>query len=89
MELNSSFLNSILERTDHDKNFLRNFASFVLFMYNHMIYFIGIPQVILNLMVATIIIYSSRVRLHYALSLWQGAIELPLVGKYKISGLNK
>ena len=62
MELNSSFLNSVLERTDHDKNFLRNFASFVLFMYNHMIYVIGIPQLILNLMVASVIIYSSQVR---------------------------
>ena len=62
MELNSSFLNSVLERTDHDKNLLRNFASFVLFMYNHMIYVVGIPQLILNLMVASVIIYSSQVR---------------------------
>ena len=89
MELNSTVLMSVLDRTDFGKSFLKNFTLFVLFMYNHMIYFIGIPQVILNLMVAAIIIYSSRVRLHYTLSLWRGAIELPLVGKYKISGLNK
>ena len=65
MELNSTLLTSIFEQTNYDKTFLKRFTSFVLFMYNNMIYLIGIPQVVLNLCVVLTIIYSSKVRIPF------------------------
>jgi len=61
MDLNSTVLTSIFDRTNYNKRFLKTFTSAVLFLYNHMIYFVGIPQLVLNLMVVFIIIYSSKV----------------------------
>ena len=61
MELNASIIDSLLEKSGQDKGFLKNLASFTHFMYDHMIYIVGIPQMILNLMVVVVIIYSSKV----------------------------
>ena len=61
MDLNSTYLQSILTQSGYEKDSLKMFTAFVLFLYNHMIYFIGIPQVIFNLIVCTVILYSSQV----------------------------
>ena len=63
MELNSTYLQSIVTQSGFDKESLKVFTSFVLFLYNHMIYLIGIPQVIFNVMVCSVIFYSSQVNL--------------------------
>jgi hypothetical protein len=61
MELNSTNLHSVLIQFGYDIDFLRQLTTIVLFMYNHMIYFIGIPQLIFNLCVSGIVIYWSLV----------------------------
>ena len=62
MELNSTYLESVLVQCGYDTDSLRHFTTFVLFMYNHMIYLIGIPQLLFNLFVSAIVIYWSLVR---------------------------
>ncbi len=61
MELNSTYLQYVLVQCGYDTDFLRDFNTFVLFMYNHMIYLIGIPQLIFNLFVTGVVIYWSLV----------------------------